>query len=102
MYRVDSDKIADRILPTHFPTQFPAARPTALPTEPIMPMLPSRHYVSEHTQFIRELIESKPDLPAKQREGRALWWDKTPDALGQTRQMEVGRVPMTPYVYQTE
>ena len=43
-----------------------------------MPMLPSRHYVSDHTRFIRDLIEKKPDLPAKQREGRAIWWDKTP------------------------
>jgi hypothetical protein len=76
--------------------------PATLTTEPIMPMLPSRHYVSEHTQFIRELIASKPDLTSKQREGRALWWDKTPDALGQTRQMDEGRVPMSPYVYQTE
>jgi len=76
--------------------------PATLTTEPIMPMLPSRHYVSEHTQFIRELIESKPDLTSKQREGRALWWDKTPDALGQERQMDQGRVPMSPYVYQTE
>jgi hypothetical protein len=67
-----------------------------------MPMLPSRHYVSDHTRFIRELIEKKPDLPEKQREGRALWWDKTPDALMQTRQMDEGRVPMLPYVYQTE
>jgi Protein of unknown function (DUF3460) len=67
-----------------------------------MPMLPSRHYVSDHTLFIRELIEQKPELPAKQREGRALWWDKTPAALKQTQQMDEGRVPMTPYVYQTE
>ena len=73
-----------------------------LPTEPIMPMLPSRHYVSDHTRFIRELIEQQPDLPAKQRQGRALWWDKTPAALGLERQMDEGRVAMTPYVYQTE
>lgn len=67
-----------------------------------MPMLPSRHYVSDHTQFIRDLIESKPDLTYLQREGRALWWDKTPDALGQERKMDEGRVAMTPYVYRTE
>jgi len=73
-----------------------------LPAEPIMPMLPSRHYVSEHTLFIRELIESKPELPGKQREGRALWWDKTPATLSLERQMDEGRVAMTPYVYQTE
>jgi len=69
---------------------------------PAMPMLPSRHYVSDHTRFMRELIETRPDLPGKQREGRALWWDKTPDALAQRQQMDAGRVPMTPYVYQTE
>jgi hypothetical protein len=73
-----------------------------IPRMPNMPMLPSRHYVSDHTRFIRELIEKKPDLPGKQREGRALWWDKTPDALAQRQQMEEGRVPMSPYVYQTE
>jgi hypothetical protein len=67
-----------------------------------MPMLPSRHYVSDHTRFMRQLIDNKPDLPGKQREGRAIWWDKTPEALKQTRQMDEGRVPMTPYVYQTE
>jgi hypothetical protein len=67
-----------------------------------MPMLPSRHYVSDHTLFIRDLIERKPDLPAKQREGRAIWWDKTTAALDDERQMDGGRVAMTPYVYQTE
>jgi hypothetical protein len=67
-----------------------------------MPMLPARHYVSEHTQFIRDLIAKKPDLTLKQREGRALWWDKTPADLGDERQMDAGRVPMTPYVYQTK
>ena len=35
-----------------------------------MPMLPARNYVSEHTQFIKKLMEEKPDLPEKQREGR--------------------------------
>jgi hypothetical protein len=67
-----------------------------------MPMLPSRGYVSEHTQFIRKLIESKPDLPKKQAEGRQIFWDKTADELAQRERMEEGRVPQTPYVYQTE
>ena len=67
-----------------------------------MPMLPSRHYVSEHTQFIRELIESKPDLPKKQLEGREIWWDKTPEDLAHEAQMDERRVAMTPYVYQTD
>ena len=67
-----------------------------------MPMLPARHYVSEHTQFIRDLIAKKPDLKRKQREGRALWWDKTAAELGEEVQMDEGRVPMAPYVYQTK
>lgn len=67
-----------------------------------MPMLPSRHYVSDHTQFIRELIKSKPELPREQQEGRRIWWDKSPKDLAARERMEEGRVPQTPYVYQTE
>jgi hypothetical protein len=65
-------------------------------------MLPSRHYVSEHTQFIRKLIDSKPDLPKKQLEGREIWWDKTPEELAEEAQMDERRVAQTPYVYQTD
>jgi hypothetical protein len=67
-----------------------------------MPMLPSRHYVSEHTLFIRDLLARKPDLPQKQREGRGIWWDKTPDDLSEGRRMDEGRVPQTGYVYQDD
>ena len=65
-------------------------------------MLPSRHYVSDHTQFIRELIETKPDLPKKQQEGRRIWWDKSPDDLRERARMDEGRVPQAAYVYQTD
>ena len=67
-----------------------------------MPMLPSRNYVSEHTQFIRKLIEEKPDLARKQREGRSIWWDKTPDELAERRDMDERSVPQRPYVYGSE
>ena len=67
-----------------------------------MPMLPSRNYVSDHTQLIRELMEKKPDLPKKQREGRDIWWDKSPDDLALRQRMDEGRVPQGAYVYQTE
>jgi hypothetical protein len=67
-----------------------------------MPMLPSRHYVSDHTQFIRDLIDRKPDLQQQQQEGRAIWWDKSPDDLAQRRRMDEGSVPQGAYVYQTE
>ena len=67
-----------------------------------MPMLPSRNYVSDHTQFIRELMEKKPDLPKKQREGRDIWWDKSPDDLAQRHNMDEGRVAQRAYVYGSE
>lgn len=67
-----------------------------------MPMLPSRNYVSDHTQFIRELMARKPDLPKKQQEGRQIWWDKSPEDLAQRERMDEGRVAQTPYVYQTK
>ncbi len=62
-------------------------------------MLPSRHYVSDHTKFMRELMERKPELVEKQREGRAIWWDKTPRALADEAKMDAGRVPQSGYVY---
>lgn len=64
-----------------------------------MPMLPARHYVSEHTQFVRELLREKPDLTRKQREGRAIFWDKTPRELAERARMDERRVPQPAYVY---
>jgi hypothetical protein len=64
-----------------------------------MPMLPARGYVSEHTQFIRELIADNPEIPRKQREGREIWWDKTPVELVERRRMDERRVPQPAYVY---
>ena len=37
---------------------------------------------------------------AEQRKSRALWWDKRPKDLEETRKMEEGRVPQAAYVYQ--
>jgi uncharacterized protein DUF3460 len=65
-------------------------------------MLPSRHYESEHTKFMRELMRQRPDLAQKQREGRAMWWDKTPRELSEEREMDQGRVAQTPYVYSSQ
>jgi hypothetical protein len=65
-------------------------------------MLPSRHYVSEHTRFIRELLKERPELLQKQREARAIWWDKTPRELAEERRMDQGRVAQSPYVYSSE
>jgi hypothetical protein len=71
-------------------TSFPAA----------MPMLPARHYESDHTRFIREMKEKKPQLEQEQQKSRAIWWDKRPKDLAATTQMDEGRVPLAGYVYQ--
>ncbi len=64
-----------------------------------MGMLPARHYVSEHTRFINEVLAQKPELADEQRTGRAIWWDKTPRDLDARREMDEGKVPQKPYVY---
>lgn len=65
-------------------------------------MLPSRHYESEHTKFIRELLRQQPQLLEEQRVARAIWWDKTPRELSEEHALDQGRVPQTPYVYSPE
>ncbi len=65
-------------------------------------MLPARNYESDHTKFMRELMAQNPGFAAEQKRGRAIWWDKSPDDLTARRQMDEGRVPQAPYVYQTE
>jgi hypothetical protein len=65
-------------------------------------MLPARHYVSDHTRFIDDLLAKRPGLAEAQQQGRAIWWDKSPEDLALRREMEAGRVPQPAYVYQTE
>jgi hypothetical protein len=67
-----------------------------------MPMLPARHYESEHTKFMRELMDKRRDLSEEQRTARAIWWDKDPRDLASDREMAKSRVPMKPYVYQND
>ncbi len=64
-----------------------------------MPLLPARHYVSEHTRFIRDLLAKRPELEAVQRTGREIWWDKLPAEVDAQRDMNRGRVPQKAYVY---
>jgi hypothetical protein len=64
-----------------------------------MPMLPARHYESEHTRFIRDMKDKKPELEAEQRKSREIWSDKLPKDLDAERTMDKGRVPQAPYVY---
>ena len=64
-----------------------------------MPMLPARHYVSEHTTFIRDLLAKKPELETVQRTGREIWWDKLPSEVEAQREMNRRRDPQKGYVY---
>lgn len=57
-------------------------------------------YESDLTRFIRELKGKQPELERKQREGRAIWWDKDLDPEQLARWQE-SKVPQKPYVYQT-
>ena len=44
-------------------------------------MLPARNYESDHTRFIRDLMDRNPKLAQEQQKGRAIWWDKRPPDL---------------------
>ncbi len=64
-----------------------------------MPLLPARHYVSDHTRFIRDLLDRKPEVETDQRIGRQIFWDKLPSDVEAQREMNQGRVPQKAYVY---
>ncbi len=66
-------------------------------------MLPSRHYVSEHTRSsFASCCRKSPSCIDKQREGRAIWWDKRPQELAEERARDASRVPQSPYVYDAD
>jgi hypothetical protein len=56
-------------------------------------------YKSDVTQFIDQLKSDQPDLEARQRAGRAIWWDKLPSEIKARREMDQSRVPQSGYVY---
>jgi hypothetical protein len=55
-------------------------------------------YESELTNFLRDLKKSKPGIEDKQREGRAIWWDKQLDA-DELQRWQASQVRQTAYVY---
>ena len=57
-------------------------------------------YESDTTRFLRDLKAKRPEIEAKQREGRAQLWDRELDRDEQAR-YRASRVPQQPYVYQT-
>ncbi|MCA3212080.1 MAG: DUF3460 family protein [Burkholderiales bacterium] len=58
-------------------------------------------YQSDVTQFLNDLKARKPELERKQREGRAIFWDKQLD-LDELERWKQARVPQQAYVYQNE
>ncbi|HET7772897.1 MAG TPA: DUF3460 family protein [Burkholderiaceae bacterium] len=57
-------------------------------------------YESDITQFIKKLREERPGLEERQRQGRALLWDKEIDR-DFARAAQAARVPQKAYVYGT-
>jgi hypothetical protein len=55
-------------------------------------------YESELTRFLKELKARDPDLERRQREARALWWDRELDR-DQLRRAQEANVPQRGYVY---
>lgn len=60
-----------------------------------------KNYESDTTQFIRGLLQEKPQIVEEQKKGRALWWDRKLD-LDALRRGAESRVRQQPYVYQTK
>jgi hypothetical protein len=59
-------------------------------------------YKSDVTQFIDSLKQRDPQLEDRQRQGRALLWDKAPQDTDAQRAAREARVPQQAYVYQTK
>ena len=58
-------------------------------------------YRSDVTELIETLRLNDPKLEERQRQGRALLWDRAQDRQTQADLREA-RVPQQPYVYQTK
>jgi len=56
-------------------------------------------YISEITQFLKQLKQQDPDLEKQQQIGRALLWDKAPITLEEQQRAQASRVKQPAYVY---
>jgi hypothetical protein len=55
-------------------------------------------YESEATRFLRELLDSQPELRTQRSRHRATWWDK-PQDLEVQKEREDARVAPAGYAY---
>jgi len=62
---------------------------------------PWKYYESDTTQFLRDLLRSRPQIVEEQSKGRALWWDKKQN-LDELKRVEESKVKQQAYVYQTK
>lgn len=60
------------------------------------------NYESEFTVFLKQLKQQKPDLEEKQRQGRALLWDKSATSLDEQARRNDATVKQQAYVYQNK
>ncbi len=60
-----------------------------------------RNYESDISRFVREMKDKDPELERRQREGRAIYWDKQLD-LDDLRRWNQSKISMQGYVYQTQ
>jgi hypothetical protein len=58
-------------------------------------------YESDVSKFIKDMKSKQPELERKQREGRAIFWDK-PQDLDELRRQQAAHVSQQAYVYQTK
>ena len=57
-------------------------------------------YVSEVTEYLRELKKTNPQIEVDQKKGRAIWWDKEPASLARIAEIREATVAQQGYVYQ--
>jgi uncharacterized protein DUF3460 len=55
-------------------------------------------YVSDTTTFLRDFLESHPQVREQQKKNRATWWDK-PQDLATSKERADAAVPQPGYVY---
>ncbi len=59
-------------------------------------------YESEFTLFLKDLKQRVPDLEEKQRQGRALLWDKAATSLNDQARRNEATLKQAAYVYQNK
>jgi hypothetical protein len=62
-------------------------------------MAKNTKYVSDATNFLREMIKDKPELKNKQKELRSTWWDRDDIDQAELKSYKDSDVPVHGYSY---